>query len=128
MTRTRGGGSGPYPRCCARVLVVGAAHSGIAAATAIRRTHQDVRVRLIDRGGLPDELPEGVEGIVGDDPSLADGFDLIVKSPGVPGSAPVVAAAREGAFRSGARSSSPSACSGPSTRGSGSRARTASRP
>ena len=78
----------------ARVLVVGAARSGIAAAGAIRRTHPDVHVRLIDRGALPADLPAGVEAISGDDPSLADGFDLVVKSPGVPGSAPVVAAAR----------------------------------
>jgi UDP-N-acetylmuramoylalanine--D-glutamate ligase len=76
------------------VLVVGAARSGIAAAAAIRRTHPQIHVRLADRDSLPTDLPAGVEGIVGADASLADGVDLVVKSPGVPGSAPVVEAAR----------------------------------
>jgi UDP-N-acetylmuramoylalanine--D-glutamate ligase len=76
------------------VLVVGAARSGIAAAAAIRHTHPQVHVRLVDRDALPAALPAGVEGIVGDEPALADGFELVVKSPGVPGSAPLVAAAR----------------------------------
>jgi UDP-N-acetylmuramoylalanine--D-glutamate ligase len=78
----------------ARVLVVGAARSGLAAAAALRRTHPRTRVRLIDRDALPDELPSGVEGILGDDPELAEDCDIVVKSPGVPGGSPVVAAAR----------------------------------
>ena len=78
----------------ARVLVVGAARSGIAAAAAIRRTHPRVRVRLIDRDALPDTLPDGVEGVIGDDAELAEDCDLVVKSPGVPATSPVVAAAR----------------------------------
>jgi UDP-N-acetylmuramoylalanine--D-glutamate ligase len=78
----------------ARVLVVGAARSGLAAASAIRRTHPRARVRLVDRNALPDELPEGVEGRVGDDAALAEDCEIVVKSPGVPRSAPVVAAAR----------------------------------
>jgi UDP-N-acetylmuramoylalanine--D-glutamate ligase len=78
----------------ARVLVVGAARSGLAAASAIRRTHPRTRVRLIDRDALPDELPEGVEGVVGEDAELAEDCEIVVKSPGVPQSAPVIAAAR----------------------------------
>jgi UDP-N-acetylmuramoylalanine--D-glutamate ligase len=78
----------------ARVLVVGAARSGIAAAVALRRAHPRAKVRLIDRDALPDELPAGVEGVLGDDAALAEDCDIVVKSPGVPGSSPVVAAAR----------------------------------
>jgi UDP-N-acetylmuramoylalanine--D-glutamate ligase len=78
----------------ARVLVVGAARSGVAAATALRRAWPAATVLLVDRDRLPDELPAGVVGLIGDDPALADGVDLVVKSPGVPGSSPVVAAAR----------------------------------
>jgi UDP-N-acetylmuramoylalanine--D-glutamate ligase len=78
----------------ARVLVVGAARSGIAAATALRRSHPRARVRLIDRDALPDELPSGVEGVLGDDPELAEDCDIVVKSPGVPPSSPVVESAR----------------------------------
>jgi UDP-N-acetylmuramoylalanine--D-glutamate ligase len=80
----------------ARVLVVGAARSGVAAAAALRRTHPRARVRLIDRDALPDELPPGVEGVLGDDPELAEDCDIVVKSPGVPASSPVVASARAG--------------------------------
>jgi UDP-N-acetylmuramoylalanine--D-glutamate ligase len=79
----------------ARVLVVGAARSGIAAAAAIRRTQPRVRVRLIDRDALPEALPDGVEGVLGDDAELADDCDLVVKSPGVPASSPVIVAARD---------------------------------
>jgi UDP-N-acetylmuramoylalanine--D-glutamate ligase len=78
----------------ARVLVVGAARSGIAAAAALRRAHPRARVRLIDRDRLPDELPGGVEGVLGDDPELAEDCDIVVKSPGVPSSSPVVERAR----------------------------------
>jgi UDP-N-acetylmuramoylalanine--D-glutamate ligase len=78
----------------ARVLVVGAARSGIAAATALRRARPTTRVRLIDRDALPDDLPSGVEGVLGDDAELAEDCDLVVKSPGVPSSSPVIAAAR----------------------------------
>ena len=78
----------------ARVLVVGAARSGVAAAAALRRAHPRARVRLIDRDALPPELPAGVEGVLGDDPELAEDCDIVVKSPGVPASSPVVASAR----------------------------------
>ena len=76
------------------MLVVGAARSGVAAAQALRRAHPRAKVRLIDRDALPDDLPEGVEGVLGDDPELAEGCDIVVKSPGVPAGSPVVAAAR----------------------------------
>jgi UDP-N-acetylmuramoylalanine--D-glutamate ligase len=78
----------------ARVLIVGAARSGVASANALRRAHPRARVRLIDRDALPDELPSGVEGVLGDDPELAEDCDIVVKSPGVPASSPVVASAR----------------------------------
>jgi UDP-N-acetylmuramoylalanine--D-glutamate ligase len=78
----------------ARVLIVGAARSGLAAAAALRRARPGTRVRLIDRDALPDELPSGVEGVLGDDPELAEDCDIVVKSPGVPASSPVVVAAR----------------------------------
>jgi UDP-N-acetylmuramoylalanine--D-glutamate ligase len=78
----------------ARVLVVGAARSGIAATAAIRRAHPAARVRLIDRDTLPDELPPGVEGVLGDDPELAEDCDIVVKSPGVPANSPLIASAR----------------------------------
>ena len=49
----------------------------------------------------------GVEVVLGaDDDALLDGVELLVKSPGVPSEAPLAAAARERASRSGARSSS----------------------
>jgi UDP-N-acetylmuramoylalanine--D-glutamate ligase len=79
---------------CARLLIVGAARSGIAAAEAVRRTNPGVRVRLIDRDALPDVLPDGVEGVLGDDADLIADCDIVVKSPGVPASSPVIVAAR----------------------------------
>jgi UDP-N-acetylmuramoylalanine--D-glutamate ligase len=65
-----------------RVLVLGLARSGRAAAAALTRRSVDVVVA--DR-----EL--GNDG----DLSLLDGVELLVKSPGVPGEAPLVAAARD---------------------------------
>ena len=78
-----------------RVLVLGAARSGIAAAEALRRAAPSTTVVLADR--LPREgvAPQGVELVSGrDDAGLLDGVDLLVKSPGVPGEAPLVVAAR----------------------------------
>ena len=80
-----------------RALVVGLARSGGAAALALVR--HGVAVRATDRdeeldAGRLREL--GVEVRLGaDDPALLDGVDLIVKSPGVPAEAPLVAGARE---------------------------------
>jgi UDP-N-acetylmuramoylalanine--D-glutamate ligase len=60
--------------------VVGLARSGRAAAAALEK--HGVEVVAVDRK------------LGNDDPAAADGVDLLVKSPGVPGEAPVVAAAR----------------------------------
>jgi UDP-N-acetylmuramoylalanine--D-glutamate ligase len=87
----------PDPGLPPRALVLGLARSGEAAALALAR--RGVTVRGVDRredldaGRLRDA---GVEVVLGaDDPALLDGVDLLVKSPGVPTEAPLVAAARE---------------------------------
>jgi len=64
------------------VLVLGLARSGLAAAAALERRGVEV-VRADRELGNDDEL------------ALLDGVGLLVKSPGVPGSASLVAAARE---------------------------------
>jgi UDP-N-acetylmuramoylalanine--D-glutamate ligase len=66
----------------ARVLVVGLARSGEAARTALEA--RGVEVRAADR-------KLGNDG----DLSLLDGIEVLVKSPGVPGEAPLPAGARE---------------------------------
>jgi UDP-N-acetylmuramoylalanine--D-glutamate ligase len=80
---------GPY-------LIVGLARSGVAAAEALLERGE--RVYGTDSGNPPDarRLAElGVEvGTDGDGMELLDGAAAVVKSPGVPGEAPVVAAAR----------------------------------
>jgi UDP-N-acetylmuramoylalanine--D-glutamate ligase len=80
-----------------RALVLGLARSGEAAALAL--ASRGVKVVGVDRradlevGRL---RSEGVEVHLGaDDPSLLDGVDVLVKSPGVPSEATLVAAARE---------------------------------
>ena len=65
-----------------KAIVYGSARSGVAAAERLREAGDDVVV--VDR-------TIGNEG----DLSLLDGAGLLVKSPGVPGEAPLVAAARE---------------------------------
>jgi UDP-N-acetylmuramoylalanine--D-glutamate ligase len=79
-----------------RVLVVGLARSGEAAALALAR--RGVEVVGVDRRATHavGRLREaGVEVVVGaDDPALLDGVQTIVKSPGVPSEAPLVEAAR----------------------------------
>jgi UDP-N-acetylmuramoylalanine--D-glutamate ligase len=78
-------------------LVLGLARSGEAAAHAL--VSRGVHVVAADRDAELDtrRLREaGVEVRLGaDDPALLDGVDLLVKSPGVPTEAPLVAAARE---------------------------------
>jgi UDP-N-acetylmuramoylalanine--D-glutamate ligase len=80
----------------ASALVVGLARSGRAAALAL--AERGVRVRAADRSPSadPGRLQEaGVEVLLGsEEESLLDGIELLVKSPGVPGEAPPVAAAR----------------------------------
>ena len=81
----------------ARVLVLGLARSGEAAALALAR--RNVAVLGVDRNEELDarRLREaGVEVVLGaEDPELLEGVDLLVKSPGVPPEAPLAAAARE---------------------------------
>jgi UDP-N-acetylmuramoylalanine--D-glutamate ligase len=79
-----------------RALVLGLARSGEAAALGLAR--RGVAVLGVDRredveaGRL---RAAGVEVVLGaEDPALLDGVDLLVKSPGVPREAPLVAAAR----------------------------------
>ena len=77
--------------------MLGLARSGEAAALALaRRGYEAVGVdrnTSLDAGRLREA---GVEVVLGaDDPELLDGVDLLVKSPGVPPAAPLVAAARE---------------------------------
>jgi UDP-N-acetylmuramoylalanine--D-glutamate ligase len=76
---------GPY-------LVVGLARSGVAAARMLREHGEVVGV---DSGSpdLPDDIGHAHVGVDGVD--LLDGIACVVKSPGVPNEAPVVAAARE---------------------------------
>lgn len=81
---------GPY-------LVVGLARSGRAAAALLHaRGHEVLATDRAPVDGLRDDLPAGVELHAGTDGvALLDRVRAVVKSPGVPQSAPVVAAARE---------------------------------
>jgi UDP-N-acetylmuramoylalanine--D-glutamate ligase len=80
-----------------RALVVGAARSGVAAARLLRR--HGVEVRLCDRAaGDAARTAElgalGVDVRLGaDDPSLLEGRDFVVWSPGIPLTHPIAAAA-----------------------------------
>jgi len=79
-----------------RVLVVGLARSGNAAASVLVAQGAEVvafdRDEAIDAGRL---LELGVEVHLGrEEEKLLQGIDLVVKSPGVPGEAPLVAGAR----------------------------------
>jgi UDP-N-acetylmuramoylalanine--D-glutamate ligase len=80
-----------------KVLVLGLARSGEAAALALARRGTAVRGvdrrEDIDAGRL---RAAGVEVVLGaEDPALLEGVDLLVKSPGVPREAALVEAARE---------------------------------
>ncbi len=74
-------------------LVVGAVRSGVAAARAL--ADRGSTVRLTDRRTDLGPAPAGVEVRLGEvaPAVLLDGVEVLVKSPGVPGDAPVVAAA-----------------------------------
>jgi UDP-N-acetylmuramoylalanine--D-glutamate ligase len=78
-----------------RALVVGLARSGQAAALALRKRGVDVvgfDREQVEAGRLADA---GVEVHLGsEEDSLLDAVELVVKSPGVPGEAPLVAEAR----------------------------------
>jgi UDP-N-acetylmuramoylalanine--D-glutamate ligase len=75
---------GPY-------LIVGLARSGVAAARMLRE-HGEVLAVDSGRPEVPDDLDAELES---DGLALLDGAAVVVKSPGVPNEAPVVAAARE---------------------------------
>jgi UDP-N-acetylmuramoylalanine--D-glutamate ligase len=79
-----------------RALVLGLARSGQAAALALARRGEHVlavdRSADVDVGRLP---AAGVEVRLGtEEDSLLEGMDVLIKSPGVPADAPLVAAAR----------------------------------
>ncbi len=85
----------PLPR--GPFLVVGLARSGCAAARLLARRGEDVR-------GVDSGHPDGAAGLAGDGVEVAldtdglaqlDGMRTVVKSPGVPREAPVIAAALE---------------------------------
>ncbi len=77
----------------ARVLVLGLARSGRAAAAALARRGVEVVAHDADASLDPGELVAETRLGTWDD-RLLDGVGLVVKSPGVPGDAPPVAAAR----------------------------------
>jgi UDP-N-acetylmuramoylalanine--D-glutamate ligase len=80
-----------------RYLVVGLRRSGLAACAAIRRVWPDAEVVATDADATTDVTALdglGVEVHVGPEPLPVDGLRALVKSPGVPGEAPQVAAAR----------------------------------
>jgi UDP-N-acetylmuramoylalanine--D-glutamate ligase len=81
-----------------RAVVLGLARSGRAATLALRRRGVEVVAVDRDQGLAVEELAaQGAEirlGVGVEDASVLDGADVLVKSPGVPGEAPLVAAAR----------------------------------
>ncbi|HEY1565172.1 MAG TPA: UDP-N-acetylmuramoyl-L-alanine--D-glutamate ligase [Gaiellaceae bacterium] len=79
-----------------RALVVGLARSGRAAAAALARRGVQVVAADTDSGVDAGRLGDlGVELRLGpEEEALLEGVDLVVKSPGVPGEAPLVAATR----------------------------------
>ncbi|MFA6000548.1 MAG: UDP-N-acetylmuramoyl-L-alanine--D-glutamate ligase [Thermoleophilia bacterium] len=86
-----------------RLLVIGMARSGIAAALAARRSLPEVEVVIADREEKPESAADvdtlagaGVRVELGcEDYSLLDGCGLVVKSPGVPGDIPLIEEARQ---------------------------------
>ena len=80
-----------------KILVLGLARSGEAAALALARRGVEVLGVDLREDRDAGRLREaGVEVVLGaDDPEFLDGVDLLVKSPGVPPAAPIAAAARE---------------------------------
>jgi UDP-N-acetylmuramoylalanine--D-glutamate ligase len=84
-----------------RALVLGLARSGRAAALAL--ASRGVEVVAVDRSPAADagrlaemgvEVRLGVDADLGGEESLVQGMELVIKSPGVPGSSPLAAAAR----------------------------------
>jgi len=101
--RSRGGPEpwrGILPSEIERILVLGASRSGVGAAEALVRRGRSVvlsdskpRDALADLSGLEASGVEVVTGV--QDGNLLEGIQLVVKSPGVPGEAPLVQRARE---------------------------------
>jgi UDP-N-acetylmuramoylalanine--D-glutamate ligase len=80
-----------------RYLVVGLRRSGIAACAAIRRVWPDAEVVATDADPTIDVTALdglGVEVRLGPDPLPVEGLRAVVKSPGVPGEVPQIAAVR----------------------------------
>jgi len=84
----------------ARVLVVGLARSGVAAATLA--DHDGAEVWVTDQrpaaelGTRLERLPPGARSFLGDHPAAClEGVDLVVSSPGVAADAPILTAARK---------------------------------
>jgi len=80
-----------------RYLVVGLRRSGVAACEAILRMWPGAQVVATDRATDVDAARlrgAGVEVLLGDEPLSLQGVTAVIKSPGVPSSAPPVAAAR----------------------------------
>jgi len=82
-----------------RVCVVGARVVGLSAARAMRKLGADVTIvdRYDDETTTERAAPLTAEGIhvrLGDDATLPDSCELLVLSPGIPPTAPIVAAAR----------------------------------
>ncbi len=93
-------GSAVVPWRDLRVCVVGARVVGLSAARAVKALGADVTIvdRYDDQATAERSAPLADEGIhvrLGDDATLPDGCGLLVLSPGIPPSAPIVAAARE---------------------------------
>lgn len=86
-----------------RVLIVGAARSGVAAARAARRVMPDARITLADRdrdalgaAKVASLAADGVQVELGrEDNVLLDGCNLVIKSPGVPNGIDLLAEARQ---------------------------------
>jgi UDP-N-acetylmuramoylalanine--D-glutamate ligase len=98
LTAKRANGRGPFLDG-ARTVVIGYRRSGRAAARLLAEAGASVRVTdtaaLDDLGVTADEVPGGVEWIGRADPAVLESADLVIASPGVPPSSPVLAAALE---------------------------------
>lgn len=83
----------------AKTVVIGYRRSGRAAAGLLARAGASVRVTdAADAAALgvtPDEVPGGGEWLGRNDAAVLDGADLVIASPGVPPSSPVLSAALE---------------------------------
>lgn len=83
----------------ASTVVIGFRRSGRAAADLLERAGARVRVTDVASAAeldvTPDDVPGGTEWFGVADPAILNGADLVIASPGVPPSSPVLAAALE---------------------------------